>query len=332
MANSTLIIATRGSALALAQANAVLRQCRGAFPSRAFEIRVYKTTGDKLQTAALAQSELPKGLFTKELESALLSGEADLAVHSLKDLPTELPEGLLLGAVGQREDPRDVLVTRLEESGVGRGYGANASVEVLAKGCVVATSSTRRAAQMRELRPDISVVPIRGNVGTRLRKLAENPDIDATLLAAAGIRRLGFVVDVEGRLSGGPTDSEPVAPGRLRAVFLSAQQVIPCVGQAAVGIETRTNDVALQEVCAALNHRETEICVRAERSFLRAMGGGCQAAVAAHAVVEAGILRLQAVSYLGDRPHRANGEAGLENPERLGADLAAQLLARPRLT
>ncbi|MBI1840635.1 MAG: hydroxymethylbilane synthase [Verrucomicrobia bacterium] len=328
MANKPIILATRGSALALAQAHAVLRQCREAFPALAFEIRVYKTTGDKLQTAALAQSELPKGLFTKELEAALLNGEADIAVHSLKDLPTALPEGLALGAVGQREDARDILVTRVAGSGVGRGYGPGASLATLAPGCVVATSSTRRAAQVRELRPDVDVAPIRGNVGTRLRKLAENADIDATLLAAAGIRRLGFIVDTEGRLSGGPPDSEAAPPGLLRVAFLSPLQVIPCVGQAAVGIEIRADDNEVSGICAGLNHRETELCVRAERSFLSAMGGGCQAAVAAHGVIEGAVLRLRAVSYLGREARRASGEAPMDQAELLGADLAA-LLAGP---
>ena len=161
-----LIIATRGSALALVQSNAILVQCRDAFPERAFEVRIFKTTGDKLQTASLANTELPKGLFTKELEVALLNGEADLAVHSLKDLPTALPAGLILGAAGRREDVRDVLLYRSGEGGSLRGFPPGLTIHGLPKGATVATSSTRRGAQLQELRPDLKIVPIRGNVGS----------------------------------------------------------------------------------------------------------------------------------------------------------------------
>lgn len=328
MSSVPIIIATRGSALALAQAHAVQRQCREAFPGRDFEVRVYKTTGDKLQTASLASSELPKGLFTKELEAALASREADLAVHSLKDLPTSLPAGLVLGAVGRREDPRDVLVVRTVEAGGHRGFGPGVTVESLPQGAVVATSSTRRGAQVAEIRPDVSIIPIRGNVGTRLRKLLENGGMDATMLASAGLRRLGFKVDAEGILSGGPAESEPVPCGRLRVVHLDASRMIPCVGQAAIGIEIREGDDALREVCCRLNHADTWDCVAAERSFLRTMGGGCQAAVAAHATLAAGVLTLHAVSYLGGRPERASGSGPASQAEAMGEALARELLGR----
>ncbi len=209
-ATDSIFIATRGSALALAQANMVLAQCRTAFPSLAFELKIIKTTGDKLQTASLAQEgqTLPKGLFTKELEVALLEKQADLAVHSLKDLPTELPEGLKLGAVGKRADVRDVLIYRTEArvttSGetTRRGFRANLSPRDLPKGAVVATSSTRRRAQLLALNPGVEVPDIRGNVLTRLQKLANNPEIDATLLALAGLTRLHFRITPEGRLEG----------------------------------------------------------------------------------------------------------------------------------
>src|SRR4026208_1463201 len=175
MATGPISIATRGSASALAQARTIMGQCQKACPELSFELKVIKTTGDKLQTASLASANLPKGLFTKELETALLNGEASLAVHSLKDLPTELPAGLALGAVSEREDARDVLIarnpTRLMD---------------LPQGATVATSSTRREAFLRERRPDLNIVPIRGNVPTRLKRLAEKPELDALVLAAAG--------------------------------------------------------------------------------------------------------------------------------------------------
>src|SRR5437016_5438056 len=206
-----MTIATRGSALALAQANLVFDQCRAAFPKLKFEIKILKTTGDKLQRASLASPapSLPKGLFTKELEVALLKHQADLAVHSLKDLPTELPAGLKLGAVGKRADARDALVYRdgeyldaqkarasVEEWSPGHadrlGFKPRLSLGELPRGATVATSSTRRKAQLLAPRPDLNVVEIRGNIVTRLQKLADKPELDALLIAAAGLERLQF--------------------------------------------------------------------------------------------------------------------------------------------
>src|SRR3954454_3257842 len=215
-----LIIATRGSALALAQANAVLAQCRSACPRLQFELKIIKTTGDKLQTASLAKegTQLPKGLFTKELEVALLKHKADLAVHSLKDLPTELPAGLTLGAVGKRADVRDVLIYRDAQylknveanqqtdwspgQSKRRGFKPKIALKDLPAGAVVATSSTRRKAQLLVAHPALKVVDIRGNVVTRLTKLAERAELDATVLALAGISRLNFQINPEGRLEG----------------------------------------------------------------------------------------------------------------------------------
>src|SRR6266446_536476 len=192
--DTTISLATRGSALALAQANLVLAQCRAAFPKLSFELKIVKTTGDKLQTASLAQEgkSLPKGLFTKELEVALLKHQADLAVHSLKDLPTELPGGLKLGAVGKRADVRDVLIYRDEAyfGSTRRGFQAKLVIEDLPAGAVVATSSTRRRAQLLALNPGIKAPDIRGNVLTRIQKVADKPELDATILALAGITRL----------------------------------------------------------------------------------------------------------------------------------------------
>ncbi|HAM70587.1 MAG TPA: hydroxymethylbilane synthase [Verrucomicrobiales bacterium] len=323
--SSTVIIATRGSALALAQANAVLARCRALFPDRPFEIRIFKTTGDKLQTAALASATLPKGLFTKELEVALLSGEAHLAVHSLKDLPTDLPEGLILGAVEPREDPRDVLVHRIP-GGSARGFAPGTRLRDFPAGAVIATSSTRRGAQACDLHPGLRVVPIRGNVGTRLRKVSEDASMDATLLAAAGLRRLGYRIQPDGRIEGGPSDGDHPPTASLVAAPIPASEMIPCVGQAAVGIEIRAGDPLALEICSRLNDPGTRACVEAERSFLNAMGGGCQAAVAAHATLDgSSTLILNAVSYLGGTPQRATLKGDLSHPVALGSDMARAL-------
>ena len=308
---SPIRIATRGSALALAQANQVLKQCCDAFPEEQFELRILKTTGDKLQVASLASANLPKGLFTKELEVALLKGEADLAVHSLKDLPTELPAGLELGAVGQREDVRDVLLCRQ------RDFGQPICIQGLPRGATVATSSARRNAQLLDRRPDLTTVPIRGNVGTRLKKLAEQADFDATILAAAGLARLGFEIQAGGHLRG-----EEVPPGLL-ARKIDLDDMLPCVGQAAIGIEVRENDPRLKTICAKLDHEDTHRCVQAERAFLRGMGGGCQLAVAAHAEIAGTEIWMRVVSFLEGKAQRVEARRTATEAVNLGEQLAA---------
>jgi hydroxymethylbilane synthase len=328
-----ILIATRGSALALAQANTVLRLCRAAFPDLRFELRIIKTTGDKLQTASLASAELPKGLFTKEIEEALLRDEADLAVHSLKDLPTELPAGLVLGATLKRADVRDVLVQRAPALSAPaeppREPGAPAGLTLLAAGATVATSSTRRRAQLLDLRPDLNIVPIRGNVDTRLRKVAEQPEFDATILAAAGLGRLGFEIQPGGRLiDHRPTDSGPARPANLAALsvwLLDPEAMLPCVGQAAIGIEVKAANARVAPILKALDDLETHLCVTAERAFLTAMGGGCQLAVAALAQIEAGRLRLRAVSFLREKPRRGEISGLPAEAASLGMQLAARV-------
>lgn len=309
-----IIIVSRGSALALAQANTILGECRAAFPERSFEIKIIKTTGDKLQTASLANANLPKGLFTKELESALLSGEGDLAVHSLKDLPTELPPGLKLGAVSKRADVRDVLIRRKADVNSGA-----VSIDALPRNATVATSSTRRRAQLLQRRADLRVVEIRGNVGTRLKKLAEPTNLDAIVLAAAGLDRLHFRAAGAAELTGAD-----VPPGLVCSV-IPLEQMLPCVGQAALGIEIRETDPELEAICAALNDSTTHACVEAERAFLRAMGGGCQLAVAAHGELVEGKLRLRAVSFLGAKPIQGEKSGGCEDAAALGESLAREL-------
>jgi hydroxymethylbilane synthase len=333
-----ILIATRGSALALAQANTVLRLCREALPAQTFELRIIKTTGDKLQTASLASSELPKGLFTKEIEEALVRDEADLAVHSLKDLPTQLPEGLELGATLKRADVRDVLVRRVSqtagtaapEPGRDRSGRSTDGLASLPTGATVATSSTRRCAQLLDLRPDLNIVPIRGNVGTRLRKVAEQEGLHGTLLAAAGLHRLGFEIRPAGELvDHRPPEHQPAQPADLRQVrasYLEPEEMLPCVGQAAIGIEVKQENDLLAPILQVLDDQETHLCVLAERAFLTAMGGGCQLAVAALGQIISGQMRLRAVSFLGEKPRRGEIFGPPGDAARLGQALAAQVV------
>ncbi len=307
-------IATRGSALALAQANMILAQCRAAFPGETFELNIIRTTGDKLQTASMASGNLPKGLFTKEIEEALLDGSGDLAVHSLKDLPTELPSGLKLGAVSARADVRDVLVRRSSPLST-----FNFQLSTLPASATVATSSTRRRAQLLHARPDLKIVEIRGNVGTRLRKLAEQTELDAIVLAAAGLERLHFSAAGTTQLSGADV------PAGLIATPIPVEEMLPCVGQAALGIEIRENDPRLEKIIATLNDSATQACVTAERAFLRAMGGGCQMAVGALAELRGGQLHLRAISFLGATPRQGERSGAISEAVRLGESLAREL-------
>jgi hydroxymethylbilane synthase len=323
--STPILIATRGSALALAQANNVLAQCRAAMPEQAFALNIIKTTGDKLQTASMAKPDasLPKGLFTKELEVALLQNEADLAVHSLKDLPTELPAGLKLGAVGPRADVRDVLLYRAAGAAASRrGFAPHIGLQDFPPGAVIATSSTRRRAQLLTARPDLQVVEIRGNVATRLQKLAERTEMDATVLALAGLSRLHFAITPDGQLTG-----ESVPEGVL-AVVLDTELMLPCVGQGAVGIEIRERDERMEALCARLNHADTFYGVSAERAFLHALGGGCQSPVAAYAEIAGGTVRMRAISFRDGPARRTAGVAPVAEAVALGVRLAG-VLASP---
>jgi porphobilinogen deaminase len=337
MSERPTIIATRGSALALAQANLIIEQCRAAFPRLRFELKIIKTTGDKLQTASMAKKggSLPKGLFTKELEVALLKGRADLAVHSLKDLPTDLPAGLTLGAVGKRADVRDVLIYRsaeyltqnatrkTDEWSPGqsqlRGYGPHLKLNDFPKAATIATSSTRRRVQLLAARPDLNVVEIRGNLTTRLQKVAERGELDATVLALAGLMRLNFRVTTEGELEG------DAVPDGLLATVLDLDVMLPCVGQGAIGIEIRDDDERIAKICGRLNHFNTFQCVTAERAFLRAMGGGCQSPVAAYAEIDGSRMEMRAVSFRNETVRRAEEKRPLTEAALLGGELAAQL-------
>jgi hydroxymethylbilane synthase len=284
-----LVIASRGSQLALWQARWV--EARLGALGHACRIEIIRTTGDKITDVPLAKVG-SKGLFTKEIEEALLDARADLAVHSLKDLPTEVPAGLALAAVPEREDPRDALVGK--------------SMAELAAGAKIGTSSLRRAAQLRRLRPDLVVESIRGNLDTRLRKLDEGR-YDAILLAAAGLKRLGW--------------------GARIGEILEPETMCPAVGQGALAIETRTSGAGF-DACRALDHAATHAAVAAERSVLMALGGGCQTPIGAHAAAHNGILRVLAMVASPDGANLVRGETeGLASEgERLGRELAGRLL------
>jgi porphobilinogen deaminase len=340
-AERPIIIATRGSALALAQANLIAAQCRQAFPKLRFELKIIKTTGDKLQKASMAKKggTLPKGLFTKELEVALVKGHADLAVHSLKDLPTDLPAGLVLAATPKRADVRDVLIYRdaaflenlklkiqnseLREwtpgQGQLRGFGPHLKLKDFPKGTTIATSSTRRKEQLLAARPDLNVVEIRGNVTTRMQKVAERGELDATVLALAGLTRLNFRITPEGRLEG------DAVPAGLLATILDVDVMLSCVGQGAIGIEIRADDERIAKICERLNHFNTFHCVMAERAFLHAMGGGCQSPVAAYAEVTGDKIFMRAVSFRDGPVKRAERKRPIAEAVALGEELAAQL-------
>jgi hydroxymethylbilane synthase len=279
---------------------------------------------------------LPKGLFTKELEVALLKHRADLAVHSLKDLPTELPAGLMLGAVGKRADVRDVLIYRDAEylkkaeadldsenwtpgQSQRRGFSPNLRIKALPNGATVATSSTRRKAQLLTQNPKLNVPDIRGNVVTRMTKLAEKAELDATVLALAGLTRLNFSINGQGMLQG------DAVPDGLLATVLEADEMLPCVGQGAVGIEVRQEDERITTICERLNHFNTLQCVTAERAFLAAMGGGCQSPVAALAEVTGEKLRMRALSFTKGPLQRAEGTRPIKEAAALGQELAERL-------
>ncbi|MDE2641146.1 MAG: hydroxymethylbilane synthase [Verrucomicrobiota bacterium] len=318
---NTIRIATRGSALALAQANMIFAQCRKAFPQLNFEIKILKTTGDKLQTLGVKPGQsLPKGLFTKELEVALVKNRADLAVHSLKDLPTELPAGLTLGAITKREDPREVLLYRDQSDR--RGFAPGLTIAQLPADLTVATSSPRRKAQLLRLRPDWNIIEIRGNVPTRLDKLAIDPQIDATVLAHAGLRRLDFEAGKDGLLRG------DAVPDGTCATIVETSEMLPCVGQGAIGIEIRENDERIAKLCQRLNHFNTQVCAEAERSFLSAMGGGCQSPVAAHAEVRREKTYMPGLSFGDGTQYSESTVTGeLDESQALGQALADQVKA-----
>jgi hydroxymethylbilane synthase len=298
---SVLTIGSRGSKLALWQANWVRDALLSLHEGLEVRIEIIKTSGDMMRDVPLAVIG-GKGVFTKEIEEALLDGRVDLAVHSLKDLPTILPPGLQLSAISEREDARDALILP-----AGKADAANASLDSLREGAIVGTSSQRRMAQLKHLRHDLRIKDLRGNVDTRLRKLDEG-EYDAIILASAGLRRLGF--------------------GHRISHAISTETMLSAVGQGALAVETRADDAATIQFIQPLNHEPTRLACTAERALLRALGGGCQTPIAAHAVVEHDRLKLDALvaSISGERIVRDRLEAEASEAEQAGATLARRLI------
>lgn len=289
-------IATRKSALALWQANFVKAELEAAHPGLQVELVPMSTQGDKILDTPLAKIG-GKGLFVKELETAMLEGRADIAVHSMKDVPVDFPEGLMLHTICQREDPRDAFVSNTYKQ-----------LADLPQGAVVGTSSLRRQCQIKAMRPDLQISDLRGNVNTRLAKL-DAGEFDAIILASAGLIRLGF----EARI----------------ASFLDVGTSLPANGQGAVGIECRSDDLVMQQLLAPLEHQETRICVLAERAMNRKLQGGCQVPIGAFAVLQQNELWLRGlVGQLdGSEILRSEIRGSAEQAEQLGMQLAEQLLA-----
>ncbi|QQL44334.1 hydroxymethylbilane synthase [Sulfuriroseicoccus oceanibius] len=304
-------IGTRGSALALAQAEMTETALRAAYPGIQLERVVIKTTGDLCQNVSLSELSgtvgpdgeiIDKGVFTKELEIALMQGEIDVAVHSLKDVPTQVADAFAITGVLERAPIEDVLITRAAGD--------------LADGAVLGTSSVRRAKQILRLLPGLEVKDIRGNVPTRLRKVAVG-DYDATLLAKAGLVRLGFdlsqgVLEVEG--------------GSVHARVLDESEMLPAAGQGAVGFEIRKDDADAAELIAGINHDETWARVRCEREFLRLLDAGCETPIGVRTELEGSAMRASAVVFDDDGTLRqSRGDGAVSDPEALAALLFNEL-------
>ncbi|MDD5722189.1 MAG: hydroxymethylbilane synthase [Syntrophales bacterium] len=243
----TIRIGTRGSDLALVQARGVANQIKSRYPDMSVEVVPIRTRGDRMQNVSLVEIG-GKGIFVKEIEEALLRGDIDMAVHSMKDVPVDLPDGLVIGAVPEREDPRDVLVSK-----EGR------KIEGLARGARIGTGSLRRGMQIRTLMPDIEVVSIRGNIDTRIRKLVAER-LDGIIIAAAGMKRIGRAAEI--------------------SQYIPIEVMMPSVGQGVLGIEVREDDTGTRDLISPLNHPDTVVESSAERAFLRRLGGGCQVPIA----------------------------------------------------
>jgi hydroxymethylbilane synthase len=289
-----IVIGSRGSKLALWQSNYIKDKLE-ALTGLPVEIKVIKTTGDKILDVPLAKVG-GKGLFTKEIEVELSAGTVDLAVHSMKDVPTELPDGLVIAAMPPRVDPRDAIVS-------GKGY----ALDTLPFGAKVGTSSLRRCAQLRALRPDVCIVDVRGNLDTRMRK-AEEGELDAVILAAAGITRMGWADRI--------------------THYVEPEQMVSAVGQGAIGIEIRADDAFMVEVCAKIADPETMACVTAERVVMRTLEGGCQVPIGARANIHGETMHMEAVvgSIDGTTIVRYGLDGLASEPEALGAAMVDRLL------
>ena len=300
MKNNTIIIGSRASELALWQSEHVAAQLRQLHPSVTVEIKKIKTTGDIILDSPLSKIG-DKGLFTKELDRALLDGEIDLAVHSLKDVPTQLNHGLILGAVSEREDIRDVFVAHPKKK--------YSSLNDVPNGGTIATGSLRRRCQLLQHRPDLTIVEIRGNLKTRKEKL-EQSNWDGMLLAKAGVTRLGW--------------------SSIIAEVFAPAFILPAVGQGALGIEIREQDAELQKLIALLDHTETRQATAGERALLRHLEGGCQIPIGTYGRIENGIFLLDAMvgSLDGKRIVKGSVSGTPEESEKLGTALAEELLSK----
>ena len=321
---SRISIGTRGSKLALWQAEWVKSELKRIYPDLKIELNKIKTTGDKILDVPLAQVG-GKGLFVKEIEEALLRHEADIAVHSIKDVPTEFPDSLYLAVICKREDPRDAFISTIRNS-----QFAIRKFKDLPDGAKIGTSSLRRSCQLLNIRPDLKIEQLRGNLDTRLKKLDEG-HFDAIILAAAGVKRLGL-------------------QSRITEI-LPFEISLPAIGQGAIGIECRIDDRSINNLIAPLNHPETSICVKAERAFLKQLEGGCQVPIAAYAritsqksntnlppfnkggqggITNAEILIIDGLvgSIDGDRIIKGHIEGSPEHAESLGVTLAEDILSR----
>jgi hydroxymethylbilane synthase len=292
---SELKIGTRGSQLALFQANWVRDQLSHAHPGLNVTLIKIKTTGDKIQDVPLAKIG-GKGLFVKEIEESLLQKKIDIAVHSIKDVPTEFPEGLHLSVITKREDPRDVLISK-----------DGKPLKDLPKGAKIGTSSLRRQAQLLHFRSDFELIPLRGNLDTRLKKL-KTMNLDAIVLALAGVKRLGFDEKI----------TEIIPP----------ELSLPAIGQGALGIETRMADQEVESRIRLLNDRDSSIAISAERAFLKKLEGGCQVPIAAFARIVGTTLHIDGLvgTIDGKRLIRHHVEGPIERAESLGVELAEILL------
>ncbi len=291
-----IIIGTRGSKLALWQTEFVRKKLAENFPEVEFEIKVIKTKGDKILDSPLSKIG-DKGIFTREIEIELLNGEIDLAVHSLKDLPTKLPEGLVIGAVTEREDVRDVLISK-----------NNLKLSELPDGATIATGSLRRRAQLLHFRKDFKFVDLRGNIDTRFKKFDES-NWDGMVLAFAGVNRMNY--------------SERISE------LISTDVILPAVGQGAIAIEIRESDEKIFEMVRKINHYETELATRAERALLKYLEGGCQIPIGAFATLEDGKIKLSAVISNLDGTFLVRDSIEKEignNVEEIGFELAQRLL------
>jgi len=294
-ASTSIKIGTRGSKLALWQAHWVKSTLNQKFPHLSIELVIIKTQGDKILDVPLAQVG-GKGLFVKEIEQALMDRRVDLAVHSMKDMPADIPEGLCIGAIPKRENPSDVLISR---NGL--------KFSKLDSGSIIGTSSLRRGAQLRHKRTDIAIRPLRGNLDTRLRKL-ETEDLDAIVVAAAGVKRL----NLEDRIT----------------EYLDEEIMLPAVGQGALCIEIRENDPLVSEMISALDDSRTRTIVTGERSFLNRLEGGCQIPIAGHGKIENEryVLTGLVAEVDGSRVIKDIVEGPAEASERIGIDLAERLI------